>query len=493
MMPGSRSRESGRIFVPKRVRLMSNEKLSNPVSSMLRHLILLCIVLFLASSLLAAPPNVILIYADDLGYADLGCTGARGYATPNLDRLAREGVRCTDFYVSSPVCSASRAALMTGCYHERVGIRGALGPKSNQGLGLEHRIIPELLEASGYASAIAGKWHLGSQPQWMPLARGFDSYLGIPYSGDMWPHHPEVPKGYPPLPLFDGGVPIIADVTPEDQKTFTLRYAARAVEFIKAHQQQPFFFYFAPNQPHVPLFVSDANAGKAESGLYGDVVQEIDQAVGQILQTLDDTGLASKTIVMFSSDNGPWLSYGNHAGSAGPLREGKGTCFEGGIRVPFLARWPGKFPAGHVCHEPIMTIDILPTLLRYAGAKFPDAALDGRDLAPLLENQPEAKSPHDALFFYYNSGELQAMRSGPWKLLFPHTARTMIGSDPGRDGTPGKYKPLEVGLELYDLSKDVGETKNLLSEKPEIVTTLQARADVMRKDLGDRLTIKPPN
>ncbi len=452
------------------------------------HRLLPLLLLLVAPAYRAAPPNIIFIYADDLAYADLGCTGAKGYTTPNLDRIAREGVRCTDFYVSSAVCSASRAALLTGCYHERVGIRGALGPQSKQGLGLQYPILPELLKAAGYATGMAGKWHLGSQPQWLPPARGFDSYLGVPYSADMWPHHPETPKAYPPLPLLDGTAPLIADVSPDDQKTFTLRYAARAVEFIKANQKKSFFFYFAPNQPHVPLFVSDANAGKTTRGLFGDVLQEIDQAVGQILQTLDDTGLAANTIVMFSSDNGPWLSYGNHAGSAGPLREGKGTSYEGGIRVPFLARWPGKFPAGHVSHEPLMTIDILPTLINYAGAKLPSGKIDGVNLAPILENQPDAKSPHDALFFYYSNNELQAMRSGSWKLMFPHTARTMNGSEPGHDGTPGKYKALPVGLELYDLAHDVGESKNLAPENPTIVASLQAKAKLIREELGDTLT-----
>ena len=452
---------------------------------------LIAFLLLAVSQIQAAPPNIIFIYADDLAYADLSCTGAKGYSTPNLDRLAKEGVRCTDFYVASAVCSASRAALLTGCYNERVGIRGALGPQAKQGLNKKYPIIPELLKAAGYATGMAGKWHLGSQPAWLPPARGFDSYLGIPYSGDMWPHHPETPKAYPPLMLYDGEKELLTDVTAEDQKTFTNRYAARAVEFIKAHQKEPFFFYFAPNQPHVPLFVSDANAGKTARGLFGDVLQEIDQAVGQILKTLDETGLAENTIVMFSSDNGPWLSYGNHAGSAGPLREGKGTSFEGGVRVPFLARWPGKFPAGTVSHEPLMTIDILPTLIRYAGAKLPTGTIDGRDISPILEARPNAKSPHDALFFYYSNNELQAIRSGPWKLLFPHTARTMNGSAPGIDGQPGNYKALPVGLELYDLAADIGESKNLATEKPEIVAQLQAKADVIRKELGDKLTKTP--
>ena len=437
------------------------------------------------------PPNVIFIYADDLGYADLGCTGAKGYKTPNIDRLASEGVKFTNFYVSSPVCSASRAALMTGSYHERIGIRNALGPRSAVGLNPEELILPEMLKARGFATGMAGKWHLGDRTKWMPLARGFDSYLGIPYSADMWPLHPESPKAYPPLSLFDGEEPLISGVSANDQKTFTTRYADRAVEFIKQHKASPFFFYFAPNQPHVPLFVSDARAGKTERGTFGDVLEEIDWAVGRILQTLDETNLAKNTIVMFSSDNGPWLSYGNHAGSAEPLREGKGTCYEGGIRVPFVARFPGKFPAGKVCPEPAMTIDILPTLAKYTGATGPKNQIDGLSIDGLLEAPETAKSPHESLVFYYGPGELQAIRSGAWKLLFPHTARTMDGQTPGKDGTPGKYKPLPVGLELYDLSTDIGERKNLAESKPDKVKELVAKADVYRQQLGDSLTKTP--
>lgn len=450
---------------------------------------------FLISALLtrlalaAPPPNLILINADDLGYADLTCTGALGYHTPNIDRLAHEGVRATDFYVSSPVCSASRAALLTGCYHERLGLRGALPPQAKQGLTRDWPTLAERLKAAGYATGMAGKWHLGAQPQWLPPARGFDSYLGIPYSGDMWPRHPEA-STFPPLALIDGITPLIPNVCAEDQKTFTLRYAERATQFIQTHQHVPFFFYFAPNQPHVPLFVSDANAGKTPRGLFGDVLQEIDQAVGSILKALDDVQLTDRTIVIFTSDNGPWLNYGNHAGSASPLREGKGTCYEGGIRVPFLARWPGHFPAGQITHEPLMTTDLTPTILHYAGLPAAKEKLDGVNIADVLEMKPDTPPPHTALFFYYGPGELQAMRSGQWKLLFPHTARTMLGQAPGHDGTPGKYRPLPVGLELYDLHADIGETQNLATAQPATVADLQRQAAVIRQELGDSLTKK---
>ena len=435
----------------------------------------------------AEGPNVVLINCDDLGYADLGCFGSKVCRTPNLDRMAKEGVRFTDFYVSSAVCSASRSALLTGAYHERVGIRGALGPRDLKGLDHSETTLAELLKAKGYATGMAGKWHLGCRPSQLPIHHGFDEYLGIPYSGDMWPGHPEAPKSYPPLPLIEGDRPVIENVGPEDQREFTTRFADRAVAFIRRNKDRPFFFYLAPNMPHVPLFVSKKNEGRTGRGLYADVVAEIDDSVGKILATLKELDLDEKTLVIFTSDNGPWLSYGDHSGEAGPLREGKGTSFEGGIRVPMVARWPGQIPPGSTCREPASTIDILPTIASLAHAPPPDRPIDGKDIGPLLRGDPGARSPHDALFFYYADGQLQALRSGRWKLLFPHTARTMIGQKPGGGGVPGKYKPLPVGLELYDLEADLGESKNLALDRPEVVRDLQAKADKIRIELGDSL------
>ncbi|MDG3002688.1 sulfatase family protein [Paludisphaera mucosa] len=432
-------------------------------------------------------PNVVLIFCDDLGYGDLGCFGATKYRTPNLDRMAREGARFTDFYVSSAVCSASRSALLTGAYHERVGIRGALGPKTKQGLSHDETTMAEMFRSAGYATGMAGKWHLGCRPSQAPTHHGFDEFLGLPYSGDMWPHHPERPKDYPPLPLIEGDRPTIADVTPEVQKSLTTRFAGRAVDFIRTNKDRPFFFYLAPNMPHVPLFVRDENVGESGAGMYGDVIREIDEALGAILETLRVEGLDERTLVVFTSDNGPWLSYGDHGGSSGPLREGKGTSYEGGVRVPFVARWPGKVPAGLVQRQPAATIDLLPTFAALAGAKPPALPIDGLDVRPLLFGAPDARSPHEALFFYYADGQLQAMRSGPWKLLFPHTTRTMNGQAPGVGGVPGKYRELPVGLELYDLDRDLGETRNLSTERPEVVERLQGLADAMRGRLGDSL------
>lgn len=434
-------------------------------------------------------PNVVIIFTDDQGYADVGCFGAKGFTTPNLDRMAREGRRFTDFHVAQAVCSASRTALLTGCYPNRIGIHGALGPGSRVGIGDGEVTIAELLKPRGYATAIFGKWHLGDRPQFLPMRHGFDEYFGIPYSGDMWPFHPEAkPGSYPPLPLIEGDKPLKVGLTPEDQEQLTTQYAEHAVSFIERNKARPFFLYVTPNQPHVPLFVSAKFKGKSEQGIYGDVIMEIDWLVGEILGALKKQGLDEKTLVIFTSDNGPWLSYGNHAGSAEPLREGKGTAFEGGHREAFIVRWPGKIPADSVCSEPAMTIDLFPTIARLTGAKLPEHKIDGLDIWPLFAGDAGARNPHDAYFFYYAQNELQAVRGGEWKLFFPHKARSMIGQAPGKDGIPGKYKALPVAQELYHLKTDVGETKDVAAQNPEIVKRLEALAETARADMGDRLT-----
>lgn len=450
----------------------------------------------------AAPsPNVIVLFADDLGYGDLGCYGATAYATPNLDRLAKDGVRFTDFYVSSPVCSASRVALLTGCYHERVGISGALGPASQIGIHPDETTLAELCRGKGYATAAVGKWHLGRPEPFLPLQHGFDSFLGLPYSNDMWPHHPGVKhlapeerlKRWPPLPLLEGNQVIDEEVTPQDQRLLTRSYTARAVDFLREKRNQPFFLYLAYSMPHVPLFVSPESEGKSGAGLYGDVIREIDDSVGQVLDTLVKEGIDDNTLVLFTSDNGPWLSYGKHAGSSGGLREGKGTCWEGGIRVPFLARWPGKIPAGRIVREPAMTIDVFPTVARLLGAELPKRRIDGQDLWPLLTAQPGAKSPHDSLFFYFLSNELQAMRSGDWKLILPHKYRSFEGKSGRDDGIPVEYESKDAGLELYHLVDDPGERNDLAAQQPQLVEKLLEKVEFMRQDLGDRLTSRQGN
>jgi arylsulfatase A-like enzyme len=435
------------------------------------------------------PPNVIVVFCDDLGYADVGCFGASKIRTPNIDRLAKEGVRLTDFYAAQAVCSASRAALLTGCYPNRIGIAGALGPGARHGLNPDERTIAEVLKPRGYATGAVGKWHLGHHPMFLPTRHGFDEWLGLPYSNDMWPYHPETKKGsYPELPLFDGETVVDPEVTPDDQKTLTTRYTERAVRFIERHRDQPFFLYLAHAMPHVPLFVSDARSGRSRAGLYGDVIGEIDWSMGQLLDALRRHKIDEHTLVIFTSDNGPWLSYGDHAGSAGPLREGKGTAWEGGVRVPFIARWPGHIPRGSVSHQPAMTIDLLPTLAAIAQAPLPPHRIDGLDIRPLLLKPEEATSPHDALLFYYNNNELQAVRSGRWKLILPHSYRTLGSQTPATGGTPIKYSQLKAGTELYDLEKDPGEKTDLASLKPEIVAELQKHVEKARNDLGDTLT-----
>ena len=296
------------------------------------------------------PPNFVIVFADDLGYGDLGCYGARGYRTPNLDRLAAQGTRFTSFYVAQAVCSASRAALLTGCYPNRIGILGALSPSSKTGLNPAELTLAEVLKTRGYATAIFGKWHLGDAPEFLPTRHGFDEYFGLPYSNDMWPLHPEYAnlppdaaprkRGYPDLPLFEGERVAIRPVTAAHQAQLTTWYTERAVDFIGRHRDRPFFLYVPHAMPHVPLFISAKFRGKSRAGLYADVIREIDWSVGEILRALRRHGLEERTLVIFTSDNGPWLLYGNHAGSAGPLREGKATTFEGGVRVPFIARWP---------------------------------------------------------------------------------------------------------------------------------------------------------
>lgn len=439
------------------------------------------------------PPNIVVIFADDLGYGDVGCYGAKGYRTPNLDRMATEGVRFTQFYVAQAVCSASRAGLMTGCYPNRVGISGALGPHARHGINADETTVAEVLKQKGYATAAFGKWHLGHHPRFLPVRHGFDEYYGLPYSNDMWPHHPEARPGtYPPLPMIENDRTVDPEVTPEDQHSLTTAYTERAVRFIEKSRDRPFFLYLAHSMVHVPLFVSDTFAGKTERGLFGDVMSEVDWSVGEVLSALKRHDLDPRTLVIFTSDNGPWLSYGDHAGTAGPLREGKGTAFEGGVREPFIARWPGRIPAGRVCEEPAMTIDLLPTFARLAGAGLPERKIDGLDIWPLLAGAPGAKTPHEAFFFYYANNELRAVRSGEWKLHFPHTSRTMKGQEPGRGGRPGKYRSEPVGQELYHLAKDQGESIDVAAQNPDVVKRLEALAEGMRGDLGDSLTRRKP-
>jgi len=429
-------------------------------------------------------PNIVIMFADDLGYADIGCFGAKGYNTPHIDSLAKDGVKFTDFYVAQAVCGASRAALLTGCYSNRVSILGAPGPSAKYGINSSEMMLPELVKQKGYATAIFGKWHLGHHKKFLPLQHGFDEYFGLPYSNDMWPYHPTA--RFPDLPLIEGNKTINPKVSPDDQKKLTTQYTERAVDFIDRNKQKPFLLYVAHSMPHVPLYVSPKFAGKTSRGLFGDVISEIDWSMGQILAALKKHNLEENTLVIFTSDNGPWLSYGDHAGSATPLREGKGTAWEGGVREPTVMRWPTKIKPGSVCTEIAGTIDILPTVAAITGAPLSKNKIDGKNIWPLISGQPGARSPHEA-YYYYWGRDLHAVRSGKWKLHFPHAYRSLLGAG-GKGGKPSRYTQKRCGLELYNLDTDICETTDVAKENPEVVARLTKLANKIRKQLGDRAT-----
>jgi arylsulfatase len=448
-------------------------------------------------------PNVVLIVADDMGYGDAGCYGAKDIRTPNLDRLAREGTRFTNFCVAQPVCTASRAALLSGCYPNRIGMAGALNHTSTTGIHPAEVLLPELCRARGYATAHYGKWHLGTRPAFFPTRNGFDEWVGLPYSNDNGPLHPTV-RGIPALPLYAGATVIARD---PDQSGFTRLFTEKAVGFIRANKARPFFLYVPHVMPHVPIFASDGFRGKSGRGLYGDVVEELDWSVGEVLKTLAECGLDGTTLVVFLSDNGPFLSYGAHAGSAGPFREGKLTTFEGGVRVPFIVRWPGKVPAGRVSDELVTGLDLLPTVARIIGSGLPTAKIDGVDLSPLLLGEPGARGR--ASFGYFSGAELHAVRGGKWKLHVPHDYLTVNGP-PGTGGKPANYEKMtpraieesgirgiasrhgykveRIGQSLFDLETDPGETRDVAAAHPDVVKRLTALAAELRRDLGDPLT-----
>jgi arylsulfatase A len=438
------------------------------------------------------PPNVVVIYIDDMGYADIGPFGGNPALTPHLNQMAAEGRKFTNFYVSQAVCSASRASLLTGCYNVRLGILGALGPNSNQGIHPDEITLGELCQQKGYATACFGKWHLGHHHQFLPQQNGFDEYFGLPYSNDMWPFHPEVRhlpmeqrlRHWPHLPLIDGNDVITSEVTETEQIQLTTWYTERAVSFIDRNAQKPFFLYVPHSMVHVPLYVSERFKGKSGAGLFGDVVMEVDWSVGQILQALKRNSLDENTLVIFTSDNGPWLSYGDHAGSTGDLREGKGTMFDGGCRVPCLMRWPDKIPSNTVCDVPAMTIDVLPTIAKLIKASLPQHPIDGRDIWPLMANEVDAKSPQEAYYFYWGN-ELHAVRRGPWKLHFAHTYRSLNGEPGGKEGVPAKYENLTIEQSLFNLEDDPGETQNVADQHSEVVKQLITLANQARSELGD--------
>ena len=432
-------------------------------------------------------PNVIIIYADDQGYGDLSCYGAQRLKTPHIDALAAEGMRFTDFYVTAPVCSPTRTSLMTACYPKRVGMhRHVLFPNSTRGMNPSEVTIAELLKGQGYATACVGKWHLGYQKQFLPTSQGFDSYFGIPFSNDMWlpvnmtfAKDVRLDEGLDLEKLKAGErrrstVPLMRNDQvidyPVDQSTLTERYTEEAVAFVTAHKDRPFFLYLPHTMPHYPLHVSARFKGKSKGGLFGDVIECIDWSCGRIVETLRRLGLEKKTIVVYTSDNGP------AAGSAGPLRGKKGSTWEGGMREPCIMWGPGRIPAGTVCSELATIMDLLPTFAGLAGAKVPDdRVIDGRDIWPLMSGRAGAKSPHNAFFYYSAQGNIEAVRQGDWKYRkSTRKARRKKG-----DTKP----PPQPKAELYNLAEDIGEKANLIDSHPDIAQRLAALMAKFDKDL----------
>ena len=438
-----------------------------------------------AAEALARPPNIIHIIGDDVGYDDLSCFGAKDIHTPNLDRLAAQGMKFTSFYAPASTCTPTRAALMTGCYAPRVGLQRVLFPNDKTGLNEKETTIAELLRPRGYATALIGKWHLGCQPQFLPPNHGFDLYFGIPYPND---HVPErlnkdrMSRGFPPMPLIRG-TNIVEQ--PAQMASLPERFTAEAVKFIEANRERPFFLHLANIETHTPWLVGERFQYQSAAGVYGDAVQCLDWTVGEVLSALDRLGLAENTLVFFSSDNGPLVHrypelegiYG-HAATVRTnrphrLREGKyQSVFEGGTRVAALARWPGKIPAGKTCDEIVAGFDLFTTFAKLGGASVPaDRIIDGKDISPLLFGEAGAKSPHEA-FFYYEQLRLCGVHAGRWKLVFPNPGPNARNADAPR-------------ARLYDLESDVGERTDVAAAHPEIVARLRALADRAREDLGD--------
>ncbi len=430
-------------------------------------------------------PNVIIIFTDDQGYQDVGCFGSPLIKTPNLDQMAKEGMRFTDFYSASPVCSPSRAALLTGCYPLRVGIDDVFIPASTYGLNPKEITIADLLKSRGYATACVGKWHLGHQSELLPTQHGFDSFYGIPYSNDM-DLDPRIPlsnkvifregmtaERYKKEEPKQNWVPLMQNEKvieyPCDQTTITKRYTDKAIEFITKNKETPFFLYLPHTMPHVPLFTTDRFKGKSKAGAYGDTIEEIDWSVGEILKTLKQLKLDENTLVVFTSDNGPWLEYGKEGGIALPLRDGKFTTYEGGMRVPCIMRWPNQIPKGKVCSELTSTIDLLPTIAAIVGEKMPqDRTIDGQNILTLLKD-PQTQTPHSAFYYSNEQGKIEAVRMGNWKYRFAKPEYIEEDNKPE--------------IELFNLQDDISEKNNVAIKYPARVKQMQNRLNTFEKEL----------
>lgn len=440
--------------------------------------------------------NFVIIFMDDLGYGDIENFGAVNYKTPNINMMVNRGMLFTNFYSPQAVCSASRAGLLTGTYPNRIGISGALMPYSNHGIHEDEKTIAEILKEKNYATGIFGKWHLGHHEKFLPTNHGFDTYVGIPYSNDMWPvdfKGDQISdssnwrkKTYPQLPLIENLQKIREIKTLDDQAELTTLYTDKSVDFIKSNKGKPFFLYLPHSMPHVPIAVSEKFLGKSEQGLYGDLMMEIDWSVGEIIRALEENNILDNTLIIFTSDNGPWLNFGNHAGSTGGLREGKGTSFEGGQRVPTVMMWPDVIPKGKIANQLSSAIDILPTINYIVDGKLPDHKIDGINIIDILRG--EDKKPRKEFLYYYGNNNLEAVRKDKWKLLLPHTSRSYKGVLPNNDGFPGKYNTITTGLELYNLRRDPGEEYNVIMKYPDIAEELLEIAEEARKDMGDNLT-----
>lgn len=426
------------------------------------------------------PPNVVIIFLDDSGWADFQPFGDPAYITPNVKQLADEGLRFDRFYVPQAICSASRSALMTGCYPGRTKMFGAHGPFA-RGLDPAFDTLGTVLQRKGYSTAIFGKWHLGDLPEMRPLARGFDENIGLMYSNDMWEHHPESPDHWSrfPLQFWRDGAVTIDRVTPEDQTMLTTWYTEATVDFIKRKKDEPFFVYLPHSMPHVPLYVSKKFEGKSGAGLYGDVMMEIDWSVGEVMKALKENGVEDNTLVIFTSDNGPWLTYGNHAGST-PFREGKGTMFDGGVRSACIMKLPGRIKSGATTQTALCSIDLLPTIAHLAGAELPGHPVDGKNMWDHITGSTKEPSPQ-AYYPLTNGNIFKGVLSGDgrWKLHIPHSYRTL--NEAKDDGQAGKYRQSKIGLSLFDMVSDPYETTNVLKENPEIGATLKTYADSHKK------------
>ena len=457
-------------------RSASNGLLHTPMKhtvSLLAALLLASLPALTAAETQPPKPNVVIIFIDDLGYADIGPFGATKQRTPNLDRMAREGMKLTSFY-AAPVCSVSRAQLLTGCYGARVSVPGVFFPGQANGLHPQEHTIAERLKERGYATMCIGKWHVGDQSEFLPTRQGFDRYFGIPYSNDMQKKSTQTGERVVPLLRDDKVAELLTD---EQQSRIVERYTDEAVGFIKANQAKPFLLYLPHNAVHTPIHPGAAFAGKSANGRFGDWVEEVDWSVGRVLDTLRELKLAERTLVVFTSDNGPWLTKGADGGSALPLRGGKGSTWEGGVRVPTVAWWPGKIAPGSVCDAVAGTIDLLPTAVALAGGPVPaQPVIDGRNLSPLLFGK--TKESQREAHYYFAGYNVQAVRQGPWKLAIAPQSESM-GKDTPTDAT-GKAP------RLYNLDADIGEKTNLADKHPDLVAKLQALADKMGAEIGGK-------